>query len=356
MVICFHYLSDYFLLFLSSFFFLETMLNWIQHNRLYDLARQGERLTPWWGVFGLGVVFVLVSSLFALPVQLAQFALSVFSNPSSLGALEEEASLMSLSPWLSGLLMGLMLALSFGALIVFVWLWIWRYEKRPFFTLGFDTLGFERHQVLWQYARGFLLGLLAFSANVGLMAIFGYVSIEDSDPSRVGLSALAGVLLILLPGWLVQGAAEEVLTRGWMLPVLSVRYRPWLGILLSSLFFAFMHGLNPNTNLLALFNLSLYGVFAALYALRETSLWGICAFHSAWNWAQGNLFGLAVSGQNMEVGTLLDFMETGPDWFTGGAFGPEGGITCTVVLLLSIACVVIWPLSTQVDPSSSSAT
>ncbi|MFN3386076.1 MAG: lysostaphin resistance A-like protein [Candidatus Thermochlorobacter sp.] len=323
------------------------MLHWIQHNRLYDLARQGERLTPWWSILGLGVVFVLFSSLFALPVELAQFALSASSNPSSLEALEEEASLMLLSPWLSGLLMGLMLALSFGALIAFVWLWIRHYEKRSFFTLGF-----EQHQVLWQYARGFLIGLLAFSANVGLMAIFGYVSIEESDLSRVGLSALAGVLLIL-PGWLVQGAAEEVLTRGWMLPVLSARYRPWLGILLSSLFFALMHGINPNVDLLALFNLLLYGVFAALYVLREASLWGICAFHSAWNWAQGNLFGLAVSGQNTGVGTLLDLMETGPDWFTGGAFGPEGGIASTLVLLLSIACVVMWSPSAQADTQES---
>ncbi|PIO48478.1 MAG: CPBP family intramembrane metalloprotease domain-containing protein [[Chlorobium] sp. 445] len=326
------------------------MLDWIQHNRLYDLARQGERLTPWWGVFGLGVVFVLVSSLFALPVELARFALSASSNPFSLDALEENASL-TLSPWLSGLLMSLTLALSFGALIAFVWLWIGRYEKRPFFTLGF-----ERHQALWQYARGFLLGLLVFSANVGLMAIFGYVSIEDSDPSRVGLSALPSVLLILLPGWLVQGAAEEVLIRGWMLPVLNVRYRPWLGILLSSLFFALMHGINPNLDLLALFNLLLYGVFAALYALREASLWGICAFHSAWNWAQGNLFGLAVSGQNMGVGTLLDLMEAGPDWFTGGAFGPEGGIASTLVLLISIVCVLMWSPSAQANPSGSSAT
>lgn len=304
------------------------MVKWITQNQLYDLARQGRRLTPWWGVFLLGSVMLLVSSLFGLPIQFVQFALAGFS----------EEGLTAQPPLLAGLLMGLLLAVSFGALIALVWLWVRLYEKRPF-----STLGFERRGALMQYGRGLLIGLLVFGGSVGLMALFGYVAPEAGDPARVGLAALGGVLLILFPGWLIQGAAEEVLTRGWMLPVLGARYRPWVGILLSSVFFAVMHGLNPNLSVLALINLFLYGLFAALYALREESLWGICAFHSVWNWAQGNLFGLAVSGQDTGIGTLFDLMETGPDWFTGGAFGPEGGLAVTLVLALSSALMLFWP-------------
>lgn len=304
------------------------MPKWITQNRLYDLARQGQRLTPWWGVLLLGGVMLFVSSVFGLPIQVVQMALAGFS----------EEGLAAQPPLLAGLLMGLLLAVSFGALIALVWLWARLYEKRPF-----ATLGFERRGALLQYGRGLLIGVLAFGGSVGLMALFGYVAPEVGDPARVGLAALAGVLLIFFPGWLVQGAAEEVLTRGWMLPVLGARYRPWAGILLSSVFFAVMHGLNPNLSALALVNLTLYGLFAALYALREESLWGICAFHSVWNWAQGNLFGLAVSGQDTGVGTLFDLMETGPDWFTGGAFGPEGGLAVTLVLVISSALIVFWP-------------
>ncbi|WP_299756865.1 type II CAAX endopeptidase family protein [uncultured Chloroflexus sp.] len=314
------------------------MPTWITNNRLYDLARQGRRLTPWWGVFALASAMLLVSSLFGLPVQLAQMALAGFS----------ESEMAAQPPLLAGLFMGLLLAVSFGTLIVLVWLWVWRYEKRPF-----ATLGFERRGALFQYGRGLLIGVLAFGGSVGLMALFGYVAPEAGDPARAGLAALGGVLLIFLPGWFIQGAAEEVLTRGWMLPVISARYRPWLGILLSSLFFAVMHGLNPNVSILALVNLMLYGLFAALYALREESLWGICAFHSVWNWAQGNLFGLAVSGQETGVGTLFDLMETGPDWFTGGAFGPEGGLAVTIVLVLGSALMVVWPKSSQTSQDAS---
>jgi hypothetical protein len=94
-------------------------------------------------------------------------------------------------------------------------------------------------------------------------------------------------------------------------------------------------------------NLGLYGLFAALYALREESLWGICAFHSIWNWAQGNLFGLEVSGQSVSGGMIFNLMESGPDWLTGGAFGPEGGLATTIVLLLSMAIIWWWPTSEQ---------
>lgn len=306
------------------------MFTWISHNRLYDLARQGRRLTPWWALLPLAGLMLLLAQLFGLPVAVVMFALS--------GDVAGQVAGMPLPqpPALSGLLLGLLLILSFGGMILLVWLWVRFYERR-----GFATLGFERGRALRQYGRGLVIGFLAFAGAVGLMALFDFVAPEASDPGRVGLAALAGVLLVI-PGWLVQGAAEEALTRGWMMPALAARYRPWIGVAISSLFFAIAHGLNPNLTPLALINLLLYGLFAALYALREGSLWGICAFHAVWNWAQGNLFGLQVSGTELDGGMLLNLMETGPDWFTGGAFGPEGGLAVTLVLLAGMAAMLAW--------------
>ncbi|MCS6906766.1 MAG: type II CAAX endopeptidase family protein, partial [Anaerolineales bacterium] len=286
------------------------------------------------------------SALFALPIGLVQFVLFGFSP---------EGTLLRPSdfPLLATFLESMMLAVSFGAIILLVWLWVRLYEKR-----SFSSLGFERPKVLFLYGRGLLIGVLTFLATVGLMALFGYVAPEISDPAKTGFAALGSILLIFIPGWLIQGAAEEVLTRGWMLPALSARYRPWVGILISSVFFAVMHGFNPNLSVLAMVNLALYGLFAALYALREESLWGICAFHSVWNWAQGNLFGFQVSGQESPAGTLFNLMEAGPDWFTGGAFGPEGGLVTTLVLSLSCAVILFWPQSAakpQPDPALTKA-
>jgi hypothetical protein len=109
-----------------------------------------------------------------------------------------------------------------------------------------------------------------------------------------------------------------------------------LAVLVSALLFASLHIFNLNINLVAFINLALFGVFAALYATREGSLWGIFALHSAWNWAQSNLFGMEVSGLPVRLGALINLKETGPDWLTGGAFGPEGGVVVTLVLLVGI--------------------
>jgi membrane protease YdiL (CAAX protease family) len=112
------------------------------------------------------------------------------------------------------------------------------------------------------------------------------------------------------------------------------------GILISSILFTLLHLLNPNLTALAVLNLFLFGVFASLFALYEGGLWGIFAIHTVWNWAQGNLFGFSVSGSDLSPATFLRFSLTGPDWLTGGKFGPEGGLAVTVVMLTG--CVILF--------------
>ncbi|MFO7584601.1 MAG: CPBP family intramembrane glutamic endopeptidase [Anaerolineales bacterium] len=313
------------------------MFPWLKNNRLFYLAQTG-RLPHMFIVIVLGVAIVFFSQLGGIPVYIAQMFLYGFSET---GIHQPE----TMSATLSGLWMAAVLISSFSGIFLLLWLWVRFAEKRPF-----SSLGFERKNALLTYLRGFVLGLLMFSAAIVLLAMLGFVQIDRSiDPSMVGLSALGGVLIILL-GWLVQGAAEEALTRGWMLPVLAARYHPWVGIIISSLFFAVLHGLNPNLSPIALVNLTLFGFFAAFYAMREGSLWGICALHSSWNWIQGNIFGFEVSGGSMGGGSLFKLMETGPDWMTGGLFGPEGGLAVTFILVIGIILIFAWPF--KVDEES----
>jgi len=314
------------------------MFTWITESPLFHLARRAARLTHWLAVLPLGLAFIFVSSFGVIPVVLAMLAVYGFEN--GMPSMQGQPALVS------GFWMSLQLIASFAGIFLFLWLWLKFYEKRPFHTLGFEKTG-----ALLQYGRGLLLGALLFGGAVGLMALFGFVELAQSHPAQTGLAALGGVLLVAL-GWVVQGAGEEVLTRGWMLPVLGVRTRPWIGIVVVSLFFSLLHGLNPNLIVLAMVNLALFGLFAAFYALREGSLWGICALHSVWNWIQGNVFGFEVSGTNAGGGTLFKFIETGPDWFTGGAFGPEGGLAVSLMLLLGIVVIFAWPRSESQSPIS----
>lgn len=305
------------------------MFSWIFQSRLIELAQGAGRKPHVLLVIFLGFAMALLSQFGAIPVVIAQ-VLMYGIGTDDMPAYPQDATL-------SGLWMGLILVTGFVGIFLFTWLWAWLFEKRRF-----ATLGFELANAPLRYLRGFALGLGMFGISVLLMLPFGFVVTEQGDPAMQGLAALGGVLLVL-PGWLVQGAGEELLTRGWMMPILSARYKPWLGIVISSLFFAILHGLNPNLSLIALLNLALFGFFAAFYALREGSLWGICALHSAWNWVQGNVLGFKVSGNAFGGGMLLNLAENGPDWFTGGAFGPEGGLAVTIVLGIGIAALFAWP-------------
>jgi len=87
---------------------------------------------------------------------------------------------------------------------------------------------------------------------------------------------------------------------------------------------------------LAMGNLFLFGVFAALYALREGRVWGVFGMHAAWNWMQGNVLGLSVSGAPPVGGTWIRLVDAGPVWLTGGAFGPEGGLAVSAVLVVGV--------------------
>lgn len=308
------------------------MFNWITQNRLFDLARTGKRTTHLLAAIPLSLAIALIASFGVIPVVIVQAILYGFAEDASSFSLAPAG----LPPLTSGLWLAVSLITAFWLIYIFTWLWMWFWEGRAPWTVGL-----ERNGAVLKYLRGLLVGLLSFAAVVGLLALTGSLELENSDPTQQGLAALGGVLAAFL-GWMVQGAAEEVLTRGWLMQTLGARYKAWVGILVSSLVFAILHGLNPNLSPIALLNLALFGVFAAFYALREESLWGICAYHSVWNWVQGNIFGFQVSGGETGGGMLVNMMETGNDLWTGGAFGPEGGLAVTAVLLFSMLVIFAW--------------
>lgn len=207
-------------------------------------------------------------------------------------------------------------------------------EKR-----SFSSIGFNKNNWLKKYSLGFLIGLAMMSIIVLILFPFGYITIEKNPIQPVGVSAIASVLVILF-GWIIQGATEEIVTRGWLLNILSTKYNIGVGLLISSTLFGLMHLTNPNVNYIAVINIILVGLFYGLYVIKTNDLWAVCGMHSAWNFAQGNLFGFEVSGLDVSVGSLIDLNLVGSDFVTGGIFGPEAGITATFILLASIGILL----------------
>ncbi len=147
-------------------------------------------------------------------------------------------------------------------------------------------------------------------------------------------------ILGYLVGYLVQGMAEEVLCRGYLFVSLSRRHSVVYSAVLSALFFAMLHGANSGLTPLAVFNLFLFGIFAALLLVKCENIWVVGAFHSLWNFAQGNIYGIQVSGNSLQPAILNSSNVKGHGLINGAGFGLEGGLGVTLVLGLGIVYLV----------------
>ena len=217
--------------------------------------------------------------------------------------------------------------LSFGFVLNTVFRWTRKVEKRPI-----RTLGFYRENCLSNLLKGFGIGLTLF-----LLTLLGLVALGQYRLESIRLNPYSLFFVVFtIPFWILQGTAEEVVSRTWLLPQLASRTNLKLAVVISSIFFTLLHMGNSGLTPLSLVNLFLFGVAMSLYLLKTDIVWGVAGIHGAWNFAQGNLFGILVSGQPSGT-SLMTFLPQGnQDWLSGGAFGIEGSLMTSLILLLLI--------------------
>jgi hypothetical protein len=114
-----------------------------------------------------------------------------------------------------------------------------------------------------------------------------------------------------------------------------------LAWLISSLAFGTAHATNPNATMLSTFNIVLAGLMLSLPYLLTGQLAISIGLHATWNLFQGNVFGFPVSGSAPRR-RLLNLDQGGPELWTGGAFGPEGGLLAVVWMLIGCGLIVLW--------------
>ncbi len=201
-------------------------------------------------------------------------------------------------------------------------------ERRPL-----RTMGFTKRKCLRDYLLGILIG--AGMLSVALLIAWAGGTMEFTGYGEKW-SVAFGIGIVL--AWMQQGLSEEVICRSLLMPSFGAVSSPWGAVLVNALAFAMLHLGNANVTVLALCNLLLYGIFASLIFLRTDSVWMAAAMHSFWNFAQGNLYGISVSGSGLEDSMMYFSPKEAGTWLSGGAFGLEGGAAVTVVLV--IACVI----------------
>ncbi|MDW2982656.1 MAG: type II CAAX endopeptidase family protein [Rhodanobacter sp.] len=182
-------------------------------------------------------------------------------------------------------------------------------------------------------ALGTLAGLLLFSAVVGALYLLGSYHVTGTNPDVPWVPAL------LMVG-LGAGIGEEIICRGVLFRIVEEGLGSWWALAISALFFGAAHIGNPGATLWSSAAIAIEAglLFGMIYHLTR-SLPLCMGLHAAWNFAQGTIYGIPVSGTPAN-GWLVS-TRSGPDWLSGGVFGAEASVValalcslCTIGLLL----------------------
>lgn len=211
--------------------------------------------------------------------------------------------------------------------------------------IGIRLLGLSLTDLRWAPRRlalpglagGLVLGAAPAALAVGLSLVAGGASFLPDDGGvgaylrQVGLTALMLAPAAFLEEIMFRGVGQVVLAR----PLGRMR-----AVVLLSVVFALAHLFNPNSTPLGLFNIALAGVFLGVAFYLPGGIWTAWGAHLGWNATLAAL-DAPVSGLPFEI-PLIDYAPGGPQWLTGGSFGPEGGLLATATLGLSIAVAWRW--------------
>jgi membrane protease YdiL (CAAX protease family) len=202
---------------------------------------------------------------------------------------------------------------------------------RLFEGLPWRSLGLTFHQGwLRDLLVGAAIGFVALAVAVGIATAAGGLRFSFGGSALGIIRSLVGSAVLLF----VAALAEEALFRGYVLQTFTRAQLTLLGVLLTSVPFALVHLSNPNVVPGVTFaNTALAGIWLAAAYLRTRSLWFPLGVHWAWNWALGAFFGLPISGINLVSNPVFKGNDVGPAWLTGGSYGIEGGVACTVALV-----------------------
>lgn len=222
------------------------------------------------------------------------------------------------------------------------------FERLTFRSLGWGLNGGWLKNVV----LGSLIGAASMLLAAGIAAATGGIrfSFNQSPITAIGKTALITLVVFVL-----AGAAEEALFRGYPLQTFLRAKLVWVGVVATSLAFGVAHLGNPNVSKgLPFINTVIAGVWLAVAFFRTRSMWLPVGLHWSWNWIQAALLGIPVSGnERFAPAPVLHAMNAGPNWLTGGAYGIEGGVACTIALIIST--IVVWRtklFSIAEDPSS----
>jgi membrane protease YdiL (CAAX protease family) len=204
-----------------------------------------------------------------------------------------------------------------------------RIDRRPVASLGLPL-----RQAPLELAVGFLFSGAVVAGSVAVLVALGWARVELS-----GLSWTRLLLVFFGTAGLIAWF-EEIVFRGYLLRNLSEGLGMRWAIAVSCVLYGLVHALNPHAGVASFIVISAIG-FKHLYGWLVTGrLWLAMGMHAGWNFTQGAIFGMPVSGRALDSAwrTTLD----GPEWATGAGFGIEATPFGFVYALLGLLVTWLW--------------
>lgn len=231
--------------------------------------------------------------------------------------------------------------------VLSVWLAVRFLDRRPFRDLGFRLDRGWWLDLLFGLALGALLMTTIFLVESGL----GWISVAGAFETTGTGASFALSLLLPVTASVCAGFSEETLFRGYQLrnaaeglnyPTLGPRGAVLVAWASSSVFFGALHVSNPNATALSTFNITLAGLMLGFGYVLSGQLAIPIGLHVAWNFFQSAVYGLPVSGFETFGASFLSTEQAGPELWTGGSFGPEGGLIAPAAMLLGVLLTALW--------------
>jgi membrane protease YdiL (CAAX protease family) len=186
---------------------------------------------------------------------------------------------------------------------------------------GWDYIGLDRSAARpGLLAAGTVLGLLPIAVPSLALLATGQLDAVAAEPGS-WWSAAALSLANLFPA----AFAEEILLRGYVFAVLREAIGWKWTIISTSIVFGLLHVWNPGSDAQSIALVTMAGFFLAAVYLATKSLWAATMAHFIWNWFMAAILHTPVSGLPVSTPDYR-VVDSGPDWLTGGAWGPEGGL------------------------------
>lgn len=206
-------------------------------------------------------------------------------------------------------------------------------EKKPLCKMGLT-------KQFWTYFIGMMIGVLLLAVSVFVILLSGNIEYHG-----IFINADYLVIVLLIGGFIVQGATEEILCRGIVLHALKERTSLWIAVAVSTIVFILPHLSSLFAGeiiygMIGIANLILISIIFSLVTIRFESIWAACGLHSFWNAMLYSVLGLNLSGNDETVTAVFNMKSVGENIWNGGVYGIEASLITTAVLALAAA--LIW--------------